>query len=158
VTNESKEQFRADQVRALATIALTRRSDLTIVDTKRDTGIDFHVFIEREDNPMRLVFGILLRGVAAPVTADTANKVLGPTLGQFRGMRKFTYPVCLFVFTLREEQGFFCWLAEPVLNGGAPKLVHHETASCVPLTNELLGQVVEQIVAWYDAVEAVLIA
>jgi hypothetical protein len=73
-------------------------------------------------------------------------------------MRKFTYPVCLFLFTLREEQAYFSWLAEPVVTAGAPKLVHHERASCVPLTNELLDQVVERVVAWYDAVEPVLTA
>ncbi len=158
MTDEAREMFVADQARALATVLLTRRGDLTIMETKKDTGLDFHVYIGREDKPMRLVFGVLLRGVAPPLTADQADKVLGPTLGQFRGMRKFTYPVCLFFFTLREEQAFFSWLAEPVVKGGAPKLVHHEKAHCVPLTDDLLDQVVEQIVAWYDAVEAVLIA
>jgi hypothetical protein len=158
VTNELKQQFIAEQVRALATIILTRRGDLTIRETKKDTGLDLHVYIEREDKPMRLTFGILLRGVTSSLTAEQVNRALGPTMGQFRGMRKFTYPVCLFFFTLRDEQALFSWLAEPVLSGGAPKLVHHDNASCVPLTDELLGAVVEQIVAWYDAVEAVLIA
>jgi hypothetical protein len=158
VTDEAREQFLADQVRALATITLTRRGDLAIMETRKDTGLDFHVRIEREDKPMRLTFGLLLRGVAAPSTAEQANKVLGPTLGQFQGMRKFTYPVCLFFFTLREEQAFFSWLAEPVVTAGAPKLVHHEKANCVVLTDALLGQAIDAIVAWYDAVEAVLIA
>jgi hypothetical protein len=145
-------------VRARATVILTRRGDLTITETKRNTGLEFHVRIEREDKPMRLVFGVLLRGVMSPTTPESANKVLGPTMGQFRGMRKFTYPVCLFFFTMREEQDFFAWLAEPIVNGTTPKLVHHDKANCVPLTNDLLDQTVEQIVAWYDAVEAVLIA
>jgi hypothetical protein len=158
VTNESKERFITDQVRALAAIILTRRGDLTIVETKKDTGLDFHVYIDREDKPMRLMFGVLLRGVPSPVAPDQANKILGPTMGQFQGMRKFTYPVCLFLFTMREEQAFFSWLAEPVVNDDLPKLVHHNKANIVPLTNELLDQVVQQIVAWYDAVEAVLIA
>jgi hypothetical protein len=158
VTNESKERFIADQVRALATIILTRRGDLTIVETKKDTGLDFHVYIDREDKPMRLMFGVLLRGVPSPLTPDHANKVLGPTMGQFQGMRKFTYPVCLFLFTMREEQAFFSWLAEPVVNDDVPKLVHHNKANIVPLTNELLDHIVQQIVAWYDAVETVLIA
>jgi hypothetical protein len=158
MTEDSKARFVQDQVRALATVILTRRSDLIVVDTKKDTGLDFHVYIDREDKPMRLMFGVLLRGVPSLVSPDHANKVLGPTMGQFRGMRKFTYPVCLFFFTTREEQAFFSWLAEPIVNGGTPKLVHHDKANCVPLTDELLGQVVEQIVAWYDAVEAVLIA
>lgn len=107
---------------------------------------------------MRLTFGVLLRGVTAPHTAKQANRTLDPTLGQFRGMRKFTYPVCLFFFTIRDEQGFFSWLAEPVVKRGAPKLIHHDKASCVGITDELLDQIVEQIVAWYDAVEPVLIA
>jgi hypothetical protein len=157
VTKAANEHYIADQIRALATIILTRRGDLNLVETKRDTGLDFHVSIEREDKPMRLTLGIMLRGVVAPVAVEQANKILKPTMGQFRGMRKFTYPVCLFFFTLREEQAFFSWLAEPVVTSGAPKLIHHEKAACVPLTNELLSQVVEQVVAWYDAVEAVLI-
>ena len=158
MTNDSKEQFLGERVRALATIVLTRRGDLSVVETKKDTGLDFHVYIDREDKPMRLMFGVLLRGVPSPVTIEHANKVLGPTMGQFQGMRKFTYPVCLFFFTLREDQAFFSWLAEPVVKGGVPKLVHHAQANCVELTNARLDQVVGEIVAWYDAVEAVLIA
>lgn len=158
MTNDSKEQFLGERARALATIILTRRGDLSIVETKKDSGLDYHVTIDREDKPMRLMFGVLLRGVLSPVTVNHANTVLGPTMGQFQGMRKFTYPVCLFFFAMREEQTFFSWLAEPIVNGGAPKLVHHEKANCVELTNERLDLVVDEIVAWYDAVEAVLIA
>ena len=116
MTNEFKEQVLGERVRALATIVLTRRGDLSVVETKKDTGLDFHVYIDREDKPMRLMFGVLLRGVPSAVTLDQADKILGPTLGQFQGMRKFTYPVCLFFFTMREEQAFFSWLAEPVVN------------------------------------------
>jgi hypothetical protein len=158
VTDETKELFLADRVRALATVILTRRDDLTIAETKQGTGLDFHVYIEREDKPMRLAFGVLLRGVTSPMTAENINKVLVPTIGQFQGMRKFTYPVCLFFFSMRDERAYFSWLAEPVLADGAPKLIHHAKANCVALTDELLGQILDQIVGWYDAVETVLIA
>ena len=158
MTDDAKELFRADRVRALAAVILTRRDDLTIAETKQSTGLDLHVSIDREDKPMRLAFGVLLRGVPSPVTAEHANKVLGPTMGQFRGMRKFTYPVCLLFFTMRDERAYFSWLAEPVLTDGGPKLVHHDSANCAELTDELLDQVVERVVAWYDAVETVLIA
>ena len=158
MTDEAKELFLADRVRALAAVILTRRDDLSIAETRQGTGLDLHVYIDREDKPMRVAFGVLLRGVGSPMTADQANKVLGPAIGQFQGLRKFTYPVCLFFFTMRDEKAYFSWLAEPVLTGGAPKLVHHGMAACVELTDGLLGQVVERIVGWYDAVEAVLIA
>ena len=148
MTDEARELFLADRVRALAAVILTRRDDLTIAETKQSTGLDLHVFIDREDKPMRLAFGVLLRGAAAPLPADGANQVLGPTLGQFQGLRKFTYPVCLFFFTMRDERAYFAWLTEPVLTGGAPKLVHHGRANCVELTDDLLDQVVERIVGW----------
>ncbi|OWK38000.1 hypothetical protein [Fimbriiglobus ruber] len=158
MTDDAKELFLAGRVRALAAVVLTRRDDLSIAETKQSTGLDLHVYVDREDKPMRLAFGVLLRGVTAPMTVDKANQVLGPTLGQFQGMRKFTYPVCLLFFTMRDERAFFSWLAEPILTNGGPKLVHHVTADCVELTETQLDQAVERIVGWYDAVEAVLIA
>jgi hypothetical protein len=79
-------------------------------------------------------------------------------MGQFTGMRRFTYPVCLFFFTMRQEQAFFSWLAEPTLTEEGPKLVHHERANCVLLTDGLIDETIERVVAWYDAVERVLIA
>ena len=103
MTNEEKEHFIADRIRAMAVVLLTRRGDLTILDTKQDTGRDLHVTINREDKPMRLTLGVLLRGVPSPVSGEAANKLLGPALGQFQGLRKFTYPVCLFLFSLRQE-------------------------------------------------------
>ena len=157
MTRETNERYIGDQVRSRANVILTRRDDLRVVETKEQTGLDMHVFVDREDKPMRLVFGVLLRGVPSPTTAEQANKVLGPTMGFFQGLRKFTYPVCLFFFTVRDEQAFFSWLAEPVLKGGKPKLMHRDKADCVPLTNEVLDEAIQRIVTWYDAVEAVLI-
>jgi len=46
VTNDSEHRFLAAQVRALATVILTRRGDLTVVESKQDTGLDFHVYEE----------------------------------------------------------------------------------------------------------------
>jgi len=158
MTDDAKKLFLAERVRALATVILTRHDDLSIAETKQSTGLDFHVYIDREDKPMRLAFGVLLRGVQSTVTVDDVNRMLEPTMGQFRGMRKFTYPVCLFFFSMRDEKAFFAWLAEPILANGAPKLVHHDEAECVELTDELIDRSVEQIVEWYDAVEGVLIA
>ena len=158
MTGEMKERFIGERVRALATVILTRRDDLSISDTKLSTGLDFHVHIDREDKPMRLSLGVLLRGVSGPMTPENANQVLGPTMGQFQGMRNFTYPVCLFFFTMRDEKAYFAWLAEPLVGEAGPKLVHHFRAHCVELTDELLDDSIEAVVEWFDAVETVLIA
>jgi hypothetical protein len=49
MTDEAREKLLGDQVRTRATVLLTRRGDQTVVETKRDIGLDFHVYIERED-------------------------------------------------------------------------------------------------------------
>src|SRR5258708_3043844 len=99
MSQETNKRYIGAQVRLGANVILTRRDDLRVVDTKEETGLDMHVYVEREDKSMRLVFGLLLRGVPSPTSAEQANKVLGPTMGFFQGLRKFTYPVGLFFFT-----------------------------------------------------------
>ena len=158
MTGRDKEQFIGEWVQVAARVILTRREDLSIVDAKHATGLDLHVQIEREQNPMRLVFGVIIRAIPSPVNAERANQILKPTMGTFQGLRKFTYPICLFFFTMREEQVFFSWLAEPTVVNGMPKLIHHDRADCVPFTNELLDRSIERVIAWYDAVGSVLIA
>lgn len=155
---ETNDRYLGGQVRARANVILTRRDDLRVVETKEQTGLDLHVHVDREDRPMRLVFGVLLRGVPSATTAEGANKILGSTMGFFQGLRKFTYPVCLFFFTMREEQAFFSWLAEPVVQEDGPKLVHHTKANCVELTDAVLGDAVDRVVEWYEAVDALLTA
>src|SRR5262245_28099858 len=124
----TKASYWANQVLARAAVVLSRRDDLTVVETKKDTGLDLHVYVSRDDREMRLMFGVLLRGTATPTTARAANSLLAATMKQFGGMGKFLYPVCLLFFTMREEQEFFAWLAEPIIESGKPKLIHHEKA------------------------------
>src|SRR6266566_1170980 len=48
-----QEASRAVKVTLLATVILTRRGDLTFLDTRKNTGLDLHVHIEREDKAGR---------------------------------------------------------------------------------------------------------
>src|SRR3954454_3463673 len=120
MTTETNERYIGGQVRSRATVLPPGRDALRVVERKEQPGLDLHVYVDREDKPMRLVFGVLLRGVPSPTTPEQANKILVPTMGFFQGLRKFTYPVCLFFFTIREEQAFFSRLTEPVVNGDGP--------------------------------------
>ena len=92
MTDEARERFLADRTQALATVILTRRADLSIADTRASTGFDLHVYIEREEKPMRLAFGLLLRSATGPFTVESANRALVPTMGQFQGMREVHVP------------------------------------------------------------------
>jgi hypothetical protein len=158
VTKDMKKQFLAERARALATVYLTRRDDLVLTATKQDNGLEYHVVIERVGKPMRPMFGVLLRAGFEPVTPEQANKSLGPTVGQFQKKGGFTYPVCLLYFTMRDDQAFFAWLAEPAIDeAGSPRLLLHKKTDCRVLTDALLDDAVTRVVEWYDALQAALV-
>src|SRR5262245_21015373 len=53
MTDERKEQLFAERALAMATVILTRRDGLTIINTGKETGLDLHVQVEREDKAMQ---------------------------------------------------------------------------------------------------------
>jgi hypothetical protein len=160
MTDEAKERFLADRVRALAAVRLTRRDDLTTGETRQGTGLDLHVYIDRKDKPMRLAFGVLLRGVASPTTADGGRREQGPGPddGPVSGDAEIHVPRLSVLLHDAGRGGLLLVARRAGADRRPPKLVHHGKADCVELTDDLLGQVVERIVGWYDAVEGVLIA
>ncbi len=157
MTNETKEIYLAGQARVLATILLTRRGDLNIVETKKNSGLDLHVYIERDDKPMRLVFGVLLRGMVPPGQRGARQPDPRADDGPVPGDAEVHLPRLPVLFHHAGGAGVL------FLAGGAgrerrrAKLVHHEQPNCVPLNYELVDQIVERVVAWFDAVEPVLI-
>jgi hypothetical protein len=64
----------------------------------------------------------------------------------------FPFPVVLFFFTMENNEGWYTWVAEPVVSpGGAFELVQHSEASCRPLDTEAINEIVEAVDRWYDA-------
>jgi hypothetical protein len=147
-----KEWFLAERARNLAAVVLTRRSDLDFKDVKEDTGLDYLVHIVHDHRPTGKSFVILLRGAMSPVTEGHANKVLRPTVASFGGLGPFYYPVCLFFFTMRDDQGYYTWLLEPVITEqGSPKLIRRTDPDCRKLDDDALDHIVSTVSAWYDA-------
>ena len=157
MTSAEKKRFLSEWAETAATVVLTRRPELTIAEANPDTGFDLEVSIKRNDRATRPSFGVLLRAEIQSLDVHHANKLLTPTLTRFQAVWKPTSPICLFLFTMRERQEYLTWLAEPVIKDGVPKLIRRKSALCVPVTNDLLAEIVDRVVAWYDAVEAVLI-
>src|SRR5260370_30000529 len=135
---------------------LTRRDDL-VVKAVRDSavGLDYLVCVTKEgEAPSVRQFGVALRGTAGPVTEAHLDKVLRPTIQGFQRVGPFPYPVCLFHFTMEDNQGYYTWVAEPVVVDGAPKLLTHSEPHCRKLDREALDTIVGLVDRWYDALFA----
>ena len=152
---EFKKHFIGERAKALATVLLTRREDLSVEETKKQSGLDFIVYIQGEEDSGRRPFGIVLRQTMSPVTVQQANQQLKPTMGSVKSIGPFYFPVCIFYFTVKDDTGYHTWGYEPVVTDKqTPELRYHSSADCEYLTDESLDGIVGAVNAWYDVFEA----
>ena len=147
-----KERLIGERVRALATMYLTRRSDLHVREVGEDLGYDLIVQIVRGNKSGLRQFGVELRGTRSPVSKDHADNVLRPTLKHLKEYYPFPFPVCVFFFTMDDNQGWYFWAAEPVVSaGGKPTLPLAKAPDCHPLDDAALEEIVQRVDRWFDA-------
>jgi hypothetical protein len=146
--------FIGERTESLAIMHLTRRQDLSVRREIRDGDrvVDLMVEIGDSQRPGWKKFGVELKGVKTPVTIEQANKLLATSLrGFFKDHGDPPLPVCLFLFSMDDGQGYVTWIAEPVIREGRPKLQYRKVADCAPLDRGALDRIVERVNAWYDA-------
>ena len=147
-----KEWFVAERARALALVLLTRREDLDVKETREESGLDYTVYLKSEAAVGQRPFGVYVAGTMTPVTLDEANKQLKPVLRKVRTIGPFQFPVCVFYFTVKDDQGYYAWAYEPVVTEeGQPRLRPQVEAPCGELGNESLEAIVSAVKRWYDA-------
>jgi hypothetical protein len=152
MSEHKQEWFVAERARALALMHLTRRKDLVVTQAERGVGLEYVVYITKEGGePSLRQFGVFLRGTKSAVTEDQLNRVLRPTVQSFQRVGQFPYPVCLFHFTMDDDQGYYTWVAEPVVVDDGPRLLLHSEARCRKLDRASLDELVHQVDRWYDA-------
>lgn len=141
-----------ERVKALATILLTRREDVSIQEVPGEYGLDVIVTIIHEDKPGLRQFGVKRGGVWTRVTAEHANQVLYPSMQRLLRYGPFPYPVVLFFYTMENGEGWYTWATEPHISGdGGFELRANEQASCHPLSDKAVDEIIGRVDAWYDA-------
>jgi hypothetical protein len=153
MTKKQQEWFVAERSRALAMMHLTRRDDL-VITAGRGAGLEYLVAVTARQEPREpsvRQFGVFLRGSKEATTEARLAQVLRLTLARFRRVGPFPYPVCLFYFTMDDDQGYFTWVAEPEVTGNGPRLLMHGEAHCHKLDRKTLDEIVDRVDRWYDA-------
>jgi hypothetical protein len=147
----TQQRLMRERARALALVLLTRRDGTTIREAEEDTALPLTVTLSPTDKPGVRQFGVTLRYVFEPVTADHANKVLRPTW-PVPGSGPFPFPVVLFFFTMKDDGAWYCWVAEPIVTAdGKAQLPLRANPDCQPLTADSMEEVLDRIDSWYDA-------
>src|SRR5262245_7562371 len=144
MSESTQEWFVAERSRALAMIHLTRRDDLVITRASQEVGLDYLVSIRKRPGERALrQFGVFLRGSKSATTEEQLDELLRPLMQSLLRAGEFPYPVCLFHFTMDDDQGYVTWVAEPTVNEAGPRLLLHAEPHCCKLDRQALDEIVE---------------
>jgi hypothetical protein len=153
MTRNEQAWFVAERSRAMALMHLTRRDDLIVTEAGRESGPEYVVYLTEGETRERSVrqFGVFLRGTKAVVPEERLDKVLHPVMQNLLRSGPFPYPVCLFHFTMDNDQGHYTWVAEPEVTGDSLQLLMRAAAHCRKLDRAALDEIVSRVDCWYDA-------
>lgn len=145
----------AERAVQLAIVHLTRRDDLIVTPATADDGIDLLITITQRSVRTGRIFGIQVKGHAAlPIVTNgapdtytfTIPTVAAPTLIEL------PFPLCLFIFAMDSDLGYYRWLVEPrIAADQPPSLRVNPKQHFTLLTKAALDQLVLQVNRWYDA-------
>jgi hypothetical protein len=141
--------FMVDRSEALAGLLLTSRDDVRVQNEhKRDDGVNFLVAINTGEPLSTRLFVVQLKGTTSSIASDWM-----PNVKQlFKGGSSLVYlPACVFVVNVRDNRSQYAWIAEPVVEAQAAKLVFHEDGQFQGLDTSTVTEIVERVKAWYDA-------
>ncbi|HYT87944.1 MAG TPA: hypothetical protein VEL76_04435 [Gemmataceae bacterium] len=151
MNREFKDWFVTERAKALAVVLLTRRDDLAVKETQEENGLDYTVRIMTGHNGGDRPFGVYMGASMASVTLEEANKQLKPVMGKVQSIGPFHFPVCVFYFTVKDDQGYYAWAYEPLVTAeGQLRLTAHAEAHCNKLRNESLEDIISAVMRWYD--------
>ena len=142
---------RAEQ---LAILYLSRRDDLIITRSEADYGIDFLVSICKDNKLIGRVFGVQIKAIMSlkPLCQGSFDSnEIKLNVGKTFVLKDIPFPLCLFVFAMDNDEGYYRWIKKPVLDSEEhPKLLFNEANLFKKLTKEALDNIVAQVNLWYE--------
>ena len=143
-------EFFARRAEDLAFIHLTRRGDLVVnrLDAP-DSGVDFLVTVTREGLPTGRIFGVQVEARDASVRGARELAALEPPLE--RSVTELPFPLCVFVFTMRDDRGYVTWLKAPAIGARRAALRAANGNDWSELDPAMIASIVRDVERWYDA-------
>ncbi|WP_413172655.1 DUF4365 domain-containing protein [Anabaena azotica] len=140
---------------ALAVVYLTRRDDLIVSQQKKGEGVlDFSVTISKDGNYTGRIFGVEVKATVSSSELIQHNDIFKLKNNKYNHLQVFRdlpFPVCLFFFTLDNDQGYYRWILEPIINeGNNVSLKINENEELKKLNDQEIDNIIVMVNSWYD--------
>ena len=140
---ENLREFISERAENLAIVHLTRRSDLSIQRMRSDQGLDFFVEILEQQKPTGQVFGVELK--ARETLSQTELPALLLNNKNLKYAQTLPFPVCVFLFEMEGDRGFYTWLKSPLSEKEA-----WGPETWKSLNSEALDEIITLVIDWYN--------
>jgi hypothetical protein len=142
--------FVEERAVAFASLMLTSNDGVAVKRSAgRDTGIDLLAEVLKNGKPTLRFFGVqLVADLDLPPRAEADKHVLSH-LG--RDPFEAALPLCVFVIGVREPNGIYRWVVEPVVEDGRAELRRGAEGSWETLDKAGAARLIDRVTVWYDA-------
>lgn len=145
-------EYISERAARLAFVYLTRRSDLDVSPAPSNRPLDFLVRLIGDPSGTEQTFGVETVGKRS--LGKAGHEPSGAWIFTDEGnaaAANESIPVCVFLFVMDGDRGFYRWLKEPVVADGKPALHFHADGGFQELDAAALDKIVDQVTAWYAA-------
>jgi len=154
--SDSINQYVAQRAELLANLVLTRRKDVEVIPLhQKDVGIDLVARVRQPvmGGQVLPMFGVEVKGTVNPLADDEAATRFANARAKRRpSSGLFLFPIAIFLFSVEGDVGYYCWLLEPsVPRDRSPRLDRVSNLSMHKITKRSLDDMVQQVVAWFEA-------
>src|SRR5438132_382010 len=115
---KSEAWYLEERAEQLAIVYLSRRDDLVITKQRAgsDDGIDLLVNLLKTGTNTGRVFGVEVKALRSNRQIQPASKreAVRINLSKVRVPRDIPFPLCLFVFIMETDEGYYRWVKKPV--------------------------------------------
>lgn len=153
----TKEQawYIGQRAESLTVVYLTRRSDLIVTPQPSCYSLSFLVEISKSGSRSGRIFGIQIEATVNNTKVfENDNKIfeIKQDLPSTDSISELPFPVCLFFWTLNNDEAYYKWVLEPVIETqNYPRLLFNQNQIFKGLNNEEIEKIVSTVNNWYDS-------
>ena len=139
---------------ALAIMYLTNRDDLIVSRQQEEQGLDFLVTLLRNGSYSGRLFGVEVKATASAPKLVQRDDIIEIKLDlePLQSLAELPFPVCLFFFTLQNDQGYYKWLLEPVIECQKnSNLFFNDSNEFKNLSDEGIDKIISAVNNWYES-------
>lgn len=156
------EKFVAQRAETLGREFLTRSPAVELHDFRGD-DLDFILTLvpkPTSKSPGFMAFGAVVKGTERDLDERAAAAYLATHLRNPRLKRtptRYFIPTLAVVFAMKDNSGYYAWLAEPGVQEGRPVLHSAERLDCKRIDQTTLDEVIAVVRSWYDELADVML-